>query len=122
MGLLDDVMGMASSALGNGAAANNPLLAHATELLNHNQFGGLAGLVQAFHDKGLGSLVSSWVGTGANLPISAEQIQSVLGNEQLQALATRAGLPVSVVQQALAAALPHAIDAATPNGTLPSTP
>ena len=40
--------------------------------------GGLAVVVQKFEQQGLGGLVQSWVGTGQNQPISAEQLQQVL--------------------------------------------
>ena len=34
---------------------------------------------KASQAKGPGDVVASWLGTGQNLPVSAEQIQSVLG-------------------------------------------
>ena len=49
--------------------------------------------MQQFHDKGLGDVVNSWVSTGQNLPISADQIKSVLSNEHVQpAFAAKAGI------------------------------
>ena len=53
--------------------------------------GGIAGLVSAFQDKGLGEVAASWVGTGANLPVSASQIQSVLGDGPLADIASKLG-------------------------------
>ena len=41
-------------------------------LASNSQGGGLGGLVQSFERSGLGNIMSSWVGTGQNLPISPQ--------------------------------------------------
>jgi uncharacterized protein YidB (DUF937 family) len=82
MSFIDD---MKNKAVGS-IADENPTVGAALEMLK-NHPGGLSGLVQQFHEKGLGDVVTSWVGTGQNLPISAEQIQSVLSNEHVTAFA-----------------------------------
>ena len=61
--------------------------------------------------------MSSWIGTSDNLPISASQLQSVLGHVQLPALAATADM----LQQGLAAASPQVIDRLSPTGTLPTS-
>ncbi|MHA0110932.1 YidB family protein, partial [Klebsiella pneumoniae] len=68
----------------------------------NNQPGGLQGLIQSFHDKGLGSLVQSWVGTGQNLPITADQISHVLGSDQVKQLASAAGISPDAAGSTLA--------------------
>lgn len=83
--------------------------------------GGIAGLAQLFQNKGLGDLVSSWVGTGANLPVSANQIQDVLGSDQLGALASKFGLSPDQAGSQLADLLPGVIDQLTPNGQVPDS-
>ncbi len=88
-------------------------------LLNDPQTGGLQGLINAFRDKGMGDAVASWISTGKNLPISGEQLQSVLGSEQLQAIAQRLGVSSTEAADGLATALPEAIDKLTPTGELP---
>jgi uncharacterized protein YidB (DUF937 family) len=87
----------------------------------NNQPGGLSGLVQQFHDKGLGGLMSSWVGTGQNLPISAEQIQHVLGSAQVKELAAKAGISPETASSHLAQLLPTLVDKLTPNGQVPES-
>jgi uncharacterized protein YidB (DUF937 family) len=62
------------------------------EMLTSQQTGGLQGLVQSFTQKGLGHIVSSWVSTGPNLPVSGDQIQGALGSDALSSLAQRAGV------------------------------
>jgi uncharacterized protein YidB (DUF937 family) len=101
-----------------GGSSSNPLLSTVMQMIN-NQPGGLAGLVQQFHDKGLGGLVSSWVSTGQNLPISADQLQHVLGSEQVKELAARAGISSETASSHLTQLLPMLIDKLTPNGQLP---
>jgi uncharacterized protein YidB (DUF937 family) len=81
--------------------------------------GGINGLIQAFHDKGLGDLVSSWVGTGANLPASGGEIQQAIGAERIQQFASSAGVSPETASNSLASILPGIIDKLTPNGTAP---
>jgi uncharacterized protein YidB (DUF937 family) len=77
--------------------------------------------VQNFHDKGLGGLVTSWVGTGQNLPISADQIQHVLGSAQVQQLAAKVGISPEAASSQLSQLLPTIVDKLTPNGQMPQS-
>ena len=74
-------------------------------------------LMQAFEGGGLGHLFQSWVGSGQNLPVSASQIQSALGNSGiLEKIAQRTGLQPGDVAQHLSTLLPQIVDHLTPNG------
>jgi uncharacterized protein YidB (DUF937 family) len=88
-------------------------------MLSGSDGGGLSGLVKQFAAKGLGHIVSSWIGTGENLPISPEQLQSVLGSEQVQAIAARLGISPQAASAGLAQVLPQVVDKMTPNGEVP---
>lgn len=66
-------------------------------------------------------MVSSWIGTGENLPISAEQIQSGLGSGLIQQFANAAGLDPHVASSKLAEILPGIVDKLTPDGKLPES-
>ncbi|HEX7574110.1 MAG TPA: YidB family protein, partial [Bacteroidota bacterium] len=77
-------------------------------------------LVANFQKNGLGDLVSSWIGTGQNLPISADQVQRVFGNQQVSQIAQKVGVEPEKVTAALASVLPGLVDKLTPNGKLPS--
>jgi uncharacterized protein YidB (DUF937 family) len=116
MSFLEDMAGREIGSLLSGSS--NPLAASVMQMIN-NQPGGLSGLVQQFHDKGLGGLVTSWVGTGQNLPISADQLQHVLGSEQVKELAAKAGISPEAASSHLSQLLPMLIDKLTPNGQLP---
>ena len=84
------------------------------------QAGGVSGLLDRAEQAGLGDKVRSWVGIGGNLPISPQEIAQIFPPEQLDAFAQQHGLPAGVVSQLLAHVLPHAVDAATPDGTAPA--
>lgn len=115
MGLLDSVVGALAGGQGGG---NNGLMDVVMQLIN-NQPGGLGGLVQSFQQGGLGEIVNSWVSTGQNLPISAEQLQSVLGGGQLQDIAAKLGVSPEQASGSLADLLPQVVDKLTPNGQVP---
>jgi len=122
MGLLGEmVKGLAGKFLGGGAGTQNPLLDIALGLINNPKVGGLTGLLETFKSKGLGDAVSSWISTGQNQPVSGEQIQHVLGKEQIQQIAEKIGIPKGEVSSGLASILPEIIDKLTPNGKLPES-
>jgi uncharacterized protein YidB (DUF937 family) len=126
MGLFDSIAGQvvqqATSALSGGAqsADGNNMMQMLTGLLNNPELGGISGLVSAFQKNGLGDTVASWISNNTNLPISAEQIQSVLGQGPLQDLASKMGLSTDTVASTLSEQLPGLVDQLTPNGELPS--
>ncbi|HEX4511196.1 MAG TPA: YidB family protein [Burkholderiaceae bacterium] len=129
MGLLDSIAGQVAGALGGslGGAATNALpAAHPglfdvvqTLLSQTSSGGGLQGLVSAFEQQGLGHVVQSWIGTGDNLAISPDQVQSVLGDAHIQSVAQSLGLSTTDVTNQLAGLLPHAVNMVTPDGTVP---
>jgi|HubBroStandDraft_6_1064221.scaffolds.fasta_scaffold144855_4 uncharacterized protein YidB (DUF937 family) len=116
MGLLDDLENKAVSSVTGGGS--NPLASQVLQMIQQ-QPGGLSGLVQSFHDKGLGGVAESWIGNGQNLPISAAQVQQVLGSTQVQALAAKAGISPEIASSQLAQLLPTLVDKLTPNGQVP---
>ncbi|MDQ0469721.1 uncharacterized protein YidB (DUF937 family) [Labrys wisconsinensis] len=83
--------------------------------------GGLQGVIDKLQASGLGPQVTSWLGNGENLPVSASQLEAALGNEQVQQLATSLGIPADKVLAFLQQHLPTAVDQASPTGTLPPT-
>jgi|SRR6516165_6404827 len=81
---------------------------------------GLGGLVKQFQQKGLGSVVDSWINRGQNQDISSGQISDALGSDIVDQLARRTGLSRQEVINQLAKALPGAVDRMTPDGRLPT--
>lgn len=82
--------------------------------------GGVQGLVAQFEKQGLGGVMQSWIGEGANLPISAEQLHQVLGSDTVTQLAQKFGLNPQELLQKLSTALPQAVDKMTPGGVVPT--
>ena len=113
MGLFSDLGNMIETAVAKEGGAN----ALFTQALSG--MGGYDGVLNKLNQAGLGNVVSSWIGKGSNLPISASQIQAALGDEHIRALATSFGIPIDQVAGMLAQHLPAAVDQASPNGTLP---
>jgi uncharacterized protein YidB (DUF937 family) len=76
--------------------------------------GSLAG--SAGGSGGLMDVVSSWIGSGDNLPIDADQITDLLGNDKISAFAEQLGIDFDSAKGALADALPEVVNQATPDG------
>ncbi len=101
---------------GGGLAALLPLI-----LSNDSPLGGVSGLLDKFKEQGLGDVASSWLGSGENLPISGEQLKSVLGDDIVKTATEQLGVGESETLDTLTSALPNAIDQLTPDGALPDS-
>jgi len=121
MGLLDDVLGMAG--MGNAAQSQQHAgaLSMILNYINSPEVGGIAGLQRTFQEKGLGNIISSWISTGQNLPISADQLQNVLQGGTLQNMAGKSGMDLSQLTSVFSQLMPHAVDQMTPNGQVPDS-
>jgi uncharacterized protein YidB (DUF937 family) len=108
MGLLDGVLGGAVGA--EMATVVNSFI---------QQHGGLQGIVAQFEKQGFGPTVQSWVGTGANQPISPDQVHQVFGSGMIAQIAAKAGMNPQDLAQKLSQVLPTAIDKLTPEGKVP---
>jgi len=118
MGLLDSILG-AGSGKGDADGGANALVGVLGGLLA--QSGGLQGLANKFSQGGQGGAFSSWVGMGENQPISSNQIQNVLGSEQVKVLAAKMGVDPTQASQFLAEYLPKVVDKLTPEGKVDPT-
>jgi uncharacterized protein YidB (DUF937 family) len=118
MGLLNSVLGALLGPEGIEGQEGG-LQAVVAMLAEDGEQGGLAGLVQRLQGGGLGEVVSSWIGTGANLGVSAEQLQAVLGGDWIERFAQQLGQHPGEAVQTLAQLLPQVVDRLTPDGRLP---
>ena len=117
MSIFDDVVGKVTGGAVAGGGGQG-LVTSVLEMLSNRQ-GGISGLAETFQQNGLGHIVSSWIGTGGNLPVSPDQVQQVFGNEQIQAFAQKAGIAPEVASSQLAELLPGVVDKLTPGGEIP---
>jgi uncharacterized protein YidB (DUF937 family) len=106
MGLLDGVLGGLV-----GAGINQMIQSH----------GGVQGLVNQFQQKGLGGIAQSWVSTGPNLPVSAEQLRHVLGSDNVAQFAGKLNVSPEELLNKLSELLPDHIDRMTPGGVIPKS-
>lgn len=125
MGLLDSVLGGVLGSMGGGqqgaAGGGNAALINVVVgmLANGSAHGGLGGLLEKFQQGGLGDVAASWVGTGQNLPVSADQISNVLGGDTIGALAQQLGMGHGDLAGQLSQILPQVVDHLTPGGQAP---
>ena len=77
--------------------------------------GGLGGLVSQFEQAGLGNIVQSWMGGGANHPVSPDQLQNVFG-DKVPGMAQQAGMSQGDFLSQLSQHLPAAVDGMTSGG------
>ena len=80
--------------------------------------GGVGGLAEKFGQAGLGDVIGSWVGKGANASITPEQIVAVIGHGPLADMAAKMGVSPQQAGETLAGLLPEAIDRLTPGGQI----
>ena len=114
MGLLDSVAGAVLGKVMGGQQGGMAQIA----LDMFNQNGGLGGVLDKFKAGGLGDAAASWVGKGENMPVSADQISSVLGSGAIAEMAAKFGIDPATLSAQIAEHLPTVVDKMTPNGAV----
>jgi uncharacterized protein YidB (DUF937 family) len=141
MGLLDDLVGnMLGSTLGGRQAraeAQDPLSSILSGLAGGNagtggnlllqlvlamlqQNGGLGGALGRLRERGLEAEADSWVGTGANMGVSPNQLEEVFGRTTIDDIAARLGVSHDQAGSAMSQVLPEIINQLTPQGQVTS--
>lgn len=108
MGLLDGLI---------GGVVGAEMVSVASQLIAKH--GGVSGIVTQLQQQGLGPTVNSWIGTGPNQPISADQVHQAFGPEVIRELAAKTGMTPEDLAQKLSQVLPQVVDKLTPNGSVP---
>ena len=54
--------------------------------------GGLNDLLAQFNQNGLGNAAKSWIGTGANMAVSPEELEKALGSDKINAMMEHSGM------------------------------
>jgi len=115
--LLGGLLQQFGGAGGAGGGNMQGLLAAAMKLVQ--QQGGLDGIVKKLQSGGLGDAVQSWIGTGANAPVTGAQLQKVFGGDAMEEVASQAGVSAEAASNGLASLLPELVNQLTPGGALP---
>jgi uncharacterized protein YidB (DUF937 family) len=92
------------------------LLPLAMQMIQRN--GGVGAMLDKFKQQGLGQQVNSWVSTGANQPVSADQVTDAVGSDEIASMARQLGVPEDQVAGGLAHILPHVVNHLTPDGNV----
>ena len=109
--ILENAMGLLDGVLGGlvGAGIEQMIQRH----------GGVQGLVNQFQQKGLGGIAQSWVSTGPNQPVSADQLRHVLGSDNIAQFAGKLNVSSEELLNKLSELLPEHVDKMTPGGVIP---
>jgi uncharacterized protein YidB (DUF937 family) len=116
--MAEGLTGMLGGLLG-GSGGN---VAQSLLKLAQSQGGGLGGLVSKFTGSGdaaVAGKAQSWVGAGANEPISGEQVEHALGSDTVAQVAQDAGVSHEDAKSQLAKLVPSLVDKLSPDGKLP---
>ena len=117
MSMFDSILKTATDALAGNSSGRSALDVVQGLVQDH---GGLGGLLGQLRNSGLGAQVDSWIGTGQNLPVSAQNIIAALGQGKVAEIARTLGVDPQQAAAHLAEMLPKAVDHLTPEGRLPS--
>jgi uncharacterized protein YidB (DUF937 family) len=114
--MLDSILKQATQQFGLGDKGGDLM----QMILQHVQGqGGLQNFLNGLGQMGLQEKAASWVGTGENAAITAQEAGNVLGDNFLQEAATKLGVSPEAVSGAASQVLPEVVNQATPNGVIP---
>jgi uncharacterized protein YidB (DUF937 family) len=80
---------------------------------------GLGGLLEQLQRSGFGEQADSWVGRGANKPISPDAMSQIFGQDGLEQISRQAGISQDEASRGLSQLLPEVVDRVTPDGEVP---
>jgi uncharacterized protein YidB (DUF937 family) len=119
MGLLDSLSGELKIVVGQVASEEIPKLLPAA--LAATNLGDLQGVVAKLQQSGLGPQLQSWLGSGQNMPVTAQQLEAALGSDQVRQLAQHFGIDPDAALNLLTQHLPTVLGQASQSGALPSS-
>jgi outer membrane protein OmpA-like peptidoglycan-associated protein/uncharacterized protein YidB (DUF937 family)/outer membrane biosynthesis protein TonB len=118
MATFDTLIEILASRFGLGATAR--LLVSEVVAMISAPPGGLGGFLDKLKSAGLASEVASWLGHPDVDAATPSQIERALGASSVAGMASRLGLPESLVTPALGYALPKIVGLLTPGGAVPA--
>jgi len=115
---MNELFSIGASLLENKLGQNKGVLSEALSSILKNKEGGfdLSSITSALQNGNLGSIVSSWIGSGENSSINASGVKELLGNDKVDTFANKLGVDRDTAADALKDVLPNIVDKATPEG------
>src|SRR5688572_7647959 len=117
--MFENIIEQATDLIGDRKKASQ-LVGMLVALIFNEKRGGAGGFVQAFRNANLGHLVTSWLGNNIKIPISSNQLESVLGPALLGSMASRLALTQTTTMEATAKVLPEVVGALGHHGHMPT--
>jgi uncharacterized protein YidB (DUF937 family) len=81
---------------------------------------GVGNTVRDLEESGHGEIARSWVGRGANRPITPGKLEAVLGENAIRDPMQQTGMERDELLETLSKHLPRVIDHLTPEGRVPT--
>ena len=100
-------------------AKSEPLIRQVLQLITAGA-GGIGGFLDRLKSAGLGSTVSSWLGSNNGAALSGQEVERALGSNTINGIAGKLGLGMGVASTATGYILPKIIGMLTPGGKVPS--
>lgn len=115
-----DLLKMGQELLGDKLGENAGGLMEALGSLTGGEGGSLdlASLAAKFQENGLAEQVQSWLGDGENAEVSADQMKSALGEDQIAAVASKMGVSTDDAANSLKDMLPGLLDKVSSGGAI----
>jgi uncharacterized protein YidB (DUF937 family) len=111
-----------SASQGSGAAGSSldasALISALSGLTSSSGGLDINNLIGAMQSGGLEDILQSWLGDGENAAISGNQINDIIGSEEISAFASQLGLSQDEATGGLQDALPRMVDNASIGGNL----
>jgi len=105
--------------LGDQAGSlDDNMITDALSGLISNDEGGLdiSNILSSLTDGDLGSIISSWVGSGDNEAVDGSTLANILGSDQISAFAEKLGIDADTAAEGLSDVVPNMVDKATGDG------
>jgi len=119
MGTLDAILTEAGTQFGLNNTKVSSLLSSLLSLINDTP-GGLGSFLDRFRKAGFGDSVSSWLTSSQPSPISGATLESAVGRDWIDTIASKAGLSYTTALSALAYIIPNLVHRLAPGGVVPS--
>jgi outer membrane protein OmpA-like peptidoglycan-associated protein/uncharacterized protein YidB (DUF937 family) len=119
MGTLDAVLAEAGSQFGLNSTKTTSLLSGLLSMINETP-GGLGAFLDRLRKAGLGEFVTSWLGNANPRPISSSTLETAIGRDSIDKIASKAGISFSTAASAIAFMLPNLVQRLTPGGVIPT--